>query len=102
MKKDLDLVILTSDTLFQHIEASLYLLRLLTLQLNNGPAIKADPTVHVIDLTLLFVDGSANIVLDVAVIVTYPTAAQSEERGHKRREDEGPSKVRDEPVVQQQ
>ena len=34
--------------------------------------------------------------------VTNPTAAQSEERRHKRREDEGPSEVRDEPVVRQQ
>ena len=65
MKKDLDLVILTSDPLFQRVKASLYILCLLTLQLNNGPTVKADPTVHVIDLTLLFVDGGANIVLHV-------------------------------------
>ena len=58
VEKDLDLVILTSNTLFQRVEASLYLLHLLTLQLNNGLAIKADPTVHVEDLMLLFVDGS--------------------------------------------
>ena len=49
MEKDLDLVILTSDTLFQRVEVSLYLLRLLTLQLNNRSAIKADSTVHVED-----------------------------------------------------
>ena len=66
VEKNLDLVVLTSDTLFQHVKMSLYLLRLLTLQLNNGPAIKADPTVHVEDLTLLFVDGSTNVVLHVA------------------------------------
>ena len=66
MEKDLDLVILTSDTLFQRVEASLYLLRLLTLQLNNGPAVKADMTVHVEDLRLLFVNGSMDVVLHVA------------------------------------
>ena len=66
VEKDLDLVILTSDTLFQRVEASLYLLHFLTLQLNNGPTVKADPTVHVEDLTLLFVDGGADIILHVA------------------------------------
>ena len=65
MEENLDLIILTSDMLLQCIEASLYLLHLLTLQLNNGPAIKADPTVHVVDLTLLFVDSSANVVLHI-------------------------------------
>ena len=65
MKKNLDLVILTSDTLFQRIKVSLDLFCLLTLQLNNGPAIKADPTIHVEDLALLFVDGSMDIVLHV-------------------------------------
>ena len=66
MEKDLDLVILTSDTLFQRVKVSLYLLRLLTLQLNNGPTIKADPTVYVEDLMLLFVDGGVDIVLHIA------------------------------------
>ena len=66
MGKDLDLVILTSNPLFQCIEVSLHLLRLLTLQLNNGPAIKADPTIHVEDLMLLLVDGSTDIVLHIA------------------------------------
>ena len=66
VEKDLDLVILTSNTLFQHVEVSLYLLCLLTLQLNNGPTIKADLTVHVEDLMLLFVDGSTDVVLHIA------------------------------------
>ena len=66
MEKDLNLVVLTSNTLFQHIKASLYLLRLLTLQMNNGSALKADPTVHVEDLVLLFIDGDTNILLHVA------------------------------------
>ena len=66
MEENLDLIILTSDTLLQCIEASLYLLRLLTLQLNNGPTIKADPTVHVEDLMLLFVDGGADVILHIA------------------------------------
>ena len=66
VEKDLDLIILTSNTLFQRVKASLDLFRLLTLQLNNGTAIKADPTIHVEDLTLLFVDGSADIILHVA------------------------------------
>ena len=66
MEKDLDLVVLTSDTLFQRVEASLHLFHLLTLQLNNGTAVKADPTVHVEDLTLLFVDSGANVILHVA------------------------------------
>ena len=66
MEKDLDLVILTSDTLFQHIKAILHLFCLLTLQLNNGPTVKADPTVHVENLMLLFVDGGADIILHVA------------------------------------
>ena len=66
MEKNFDLIILTSDTLFQHVKVSLDLFRLLTLQLNNGPAIKADPTVHVKDLTLLFVDGSMDVILHTA------------------------------------
>ena len=66
VEKNFDLIILTSDTLLQGIETSLYLLRLLTLQLNNGTAVKADPTAHVEDLTLLFVDCGANIILHVA------------------------------------
>ena len=66
MEKDLDLVVLTSDTLLQCVKASFYLLRLLTLQLNNGPDIKADPTVHVENLTLLFVDGSVDVILHIA------------------------------------
>ena len=66
MEKDLNLVVLTSDTLFQHIKMSLYLLRLLTLQLNNTPAIKADSTVHVKNLALLFVDGNADVFLNIA------------------------------------
>ena len=66
MEKDLDLVILTSDTLLQCIKMSLHLLRLLTLQLNNGPTVKADLTVHVEDLMLLFIDGGTDIVLHVA------------------------------------
>ena len=65
MEKDLDLVILASDTLFQRLEASLYLLRLLTLQLNIGPTVKTDPTVHVVDLTLLFIDSGADIILHI-------------------------------------
>ena len=65
VEKDLDLVILTSDTLFQHIKVILHLFRLLTLQLNNGPTVKADPTVHVEDLTLLFVDSGADIILHI-------------------------------------
>ena len=66
MEKDFDLVILTSNTLFQRVKTSFYLLRLLTLQLNNGPTIKADPTIHVEDLMLLFVDSSADIILHIA------------------------------------
>ena len=65
MEKDLDLVVLTSDTLFQRIEAGLYLLCLLALQLNNRSAIEADPTVQVEDLALLFVDCDMNIFLHV-------------------------------------
>ena len=65
VEKDLDLIILTGDALFQRVKASLDFFHLLTLQLNNGPAIKADPTVHVEDLMLLFVDSSVNIVLHV-------------------------------------
>ena len=52
-------------TLFQRVKASLHLFRLLTLQLNNGPAVKADLTVHVEDLTLLLVDGGADVILYV-------------------------------------
>ena len=52
MEKDLDLVILTSDTLFQHVKTSLDLFRLLTLQLNDGPAVEADPLIHVVDRAL--------------------------------------------------
>ena len=66
VEKDLDLVILTSDTLFQHVKTSLDLFCLLTLQLNDGPAVEADPLVHVVDHALLFVDGSTDIVLHVA------------------------------------
>ena len=65
MEKDLNLVVLTSDILFQHIEASLYLLHLLTLQLKNRPTIKADPFVYIEDLALLFVDGNMDIFLHV-------------------------------------
>ena len=46
LEKDLDLVVLTSDTLFQCVEVILYLLHLLTLQLHDGAAVKADPLVH--------------------------------------------------------
>ena len=65
MEKDLDLVVLPSDTLFQCIKVSFYLLRLLTLQLNDRPAIKADPFVHIKDLVLLFVDGNTDVLLHV-------------------------------------
>ena len=65
MEKDFDLIILTSNMLFQHVEVSFDLLCFLTLQLNNGPAIKADPTVHVEDLTLLFIDSDTDILLHV-------------------------------------
>ena len=65
MEKDLDLVVLTSDTLLQCVKASFYLLRLLTLQLNDRPAIKADPFVHIKDLALLFVDSNADVLLHV-------------------------------------
>ena len=65
MEKDLNLVILTSDTSFQRIEASLYPPHLLTLQLNDRPAIKADPFVHIKDLVLLFVDSNADVLLHV-------------------------------------
>ena len=65
MEKDPNLVVLTSDMLFQRIETSLYLFCLFTLQLNNRSAIKAELTVHVEDLTLLFVDGDTNVLLYV-------------------------------------
>ena len=65
VEKDFDLVILTSDTLFQHVKAHLCLLCLLALQLNNRSAIKADSTVHVEDLMLLFVDGNTDVFLYV-------------------------------------
>ena len=65
MEKDLNLVVLTSDTLFQRIKASTYLLRLLTLQLNDRPAIKANLLVHIKDLVLLFVDSNADVLLHV-------------------------------------
>ena len=68
MEKDFDLVVLTSDMLFQCVEMSLYFLRLLTLQLNNRSTIKADLAVHVKDLVLLFVDGNANVLLHVTEI----------------------------------
>ena len=64
MEKDLDLVVLTSDTLFQRITASLYLC-LLTLQLNDRPAIKTDLFVHIKDLVLLFVDSDMDILLHI-------------------------------------
>ena len=66
VEKNLDLVILTSDTLFQHVKTSLDLFRLLTLQLNNGPAVEADPLIHVVDCALLFIDSGMDIVLHVA------------------------------------
>ena len=47
-------------------QTNLDLFRLLTLQLNKGPTIEADPAVHVEDLTLLFVDGGTNVILHIA------------------------------------
>ena len=63
MEKDLDLVVLTSDTLFQRVEVSLYLLCLLALQLINRSTVKVDPTVHVEDLVLLFVNSDMDVLL---------------------------------------
>ena len=47
--KDLDLVVLTSDVLFQTIELMVHSLCLLILQLDNRLAVKADVLVHVVD-----------------------------------------------------
>ena len=61
MEKNLDLVVLTSDTLFQHIEAIFNLLRLLALQLYNSTAVIADPLIHVIHLALLLVNRGLDV-----------------------------------------
>ena len=66
MEKHLDLVVLTSNMLLQHIKLVLHLLRLLALQLDYGTAVKADPLVHVIHFVLLFVEHDADI-LEVVV-----------------------------------
>ena len=65
MEENLNLVILTSDTLFHHIKAVLNFLHLLALQLDDRTTIQVDPLVHIVDQVLLFVHGDLDVFLHV-------------------------------------
>ena len=61
MEENLNLIILTSDMLFQCIEVSLNLLCLLALQLYDDTAVIADPLVHVVYQVLLLVNCGLDV-----------------------------------------